>query len=253
MRTVYEAYLTKIDESYFSYLDKFYRSILFNTIEKYDIEELKEIYTVKGSRLNNDNYFLYLDEFHYSVVINSIGINNIQKIRILYKDTRGQLIDEVIYDGHGKVPEISDIIQLFYVKQCNEKIIINDRIEIAFVWWEDMTIIADYETIVRCINGQKEVVNTAQKEILNQLTDSQNTYFKLKNDLLIQSQTMNIESFMEMLENSYGPKYEELMLDESYTDEDRAEAKFFLDVFEYENIKLVETGEVIEINKLKQN
>ena len=251
MRTVYEAYFTKIEERYFFYLEKFYNSILFNSISEDNSGKLKEICTIMGNRIIDNRYFLYLDEFHYSALFNSIGLKNIFKIRVIYSLQGKGTIDEIIYNGVGNVPDIIEIFALFQVKDGTPKIIINDSIDIDFPWWDDISIIADYETIIRCINGQKEVVSTGQKAILNQLTDSQNTYFKLKNDLLIQSQAMNLEEFMGMINNSYGPKFEELMLDESYTDEDRAEAKLFLDVFEYENIKLVETGEVIviEINK----
>ncbi len=181
-----------------------------------------------------DKYLLYLDEFHFSELFKSIGFDNIQKIRVIYQhlEVDKGITDEIIYAGIGEVPDMFDILRMTYSRDLFEKIIINENIEISFLWWDDVFILADWETIIKCIEGQKTLATKSQHEILDRLTDSQNTYFKLKNETLIVSQQMDFESLMVLLHNSYTEKEEELLCD--LTDEERAEYSNF----EEEHIKL---------------
>ena len=182
----------------------------------------------------DDKYLLYLDEFHFSELFKSIGLDEIQKIRIIYQQIDGDksIIDEILYAGIGEVPDILDILRIPFNRDCFEKIIINENIEITFLWWEDVFILADWETITKCIEGQKILTTKSQYGILDRLNDSPNTYFKLKNDELIVSQQINLDEVMLLLRDSYEEKLKELLVD--LTDEERTE---YLN-FDEEPIKL---------------
>ena len=170
-----------------------------------------------------DHYLLYLDDFHFSELFKSIGLQNIHKIRIIYRQVSGDkgITDEIIYHGIGEIPDMLDILRIPFSRDCFEKIIINDTIEISFCWWKDIFILADLETITKCIEGQKLVATVGQQEVLDRLIDSKNCYFKLKNETLIVSQEMNLGDFRLLLQGSYLEKESELLCD--LTDEERAE------------------------------
>lgn len=187
----------------------------------------------------DDKYLLYLDQFHLEELLISLGLENIHDIRIIYHQVGfgKSMIDEIVYDGTGEVPDISDIIGIPFNKDCFEKIIINKNIEISFYWWQDVFILADLEIVTKYIDGQKTLAREAQYEILERLPYSKNTYFKLKNEILIASQQMNLEEFKLMLRDSSLEKEEQLYYD--LTDEERDE----LFIFEEEPTKLNLTKE----------
>jgi hypothetical protein len=157
---------------------------------------------------DGEHYFLYLDEFDFSTLFDSIGKEIIQNIRLIYKDIVADLIggcieDKTVFDGTGIIPDIFDIMKIAKGHDLIEKIIINNEIEISVIWWEDGYIKADWDTIVRCINGQKNDAFPLQKEILNNLHNSQNIYFKLNNKDIITSIPINMDEFMNIIMDAY--------------------------------------------------
>ncbi|MFZ4798543.1 MAG: hypothetical protein ACOYMA_13685 [Bacteroidia bacterium] len=151
-------------------------------------------------------FLLYLDEFYLTVLFDSIGISNILKIRAIYFSTGVNKIDEIIYEGKGAMPDIIDIIGMIGGPDLCDKIIINNTIEISFLWWEDAFILADWETISKCIEGQKQIATAKQKDVLDSLTEFKNYYFKLRDNELVVFNPMNLEEFMKILDEAYEEK-----------------------------------------------
>ena len=182
-----------------------------------------------------NRFLLYLDEFHFSEIFNSEGITNIYKIKLVYYD-HGIISERIIYEGAGKIPQFKDILNITGCKDMIDYIYINDDIEITFPFWDDIFILAGWETIIKYINGQKDIASLAKKKILNCLPNSQNIYFKLKSDILIEKRQMNLEEFYKLINDSYEFKYDEIMLEmkesmlnNSCNDEEKALLKTILD------------------------
>jgi hypothetical protein len=160
---------------------------------------------------DGEQYFLYLDEFDFSTLFDSIGKDKIKNIRLVYnvivEGVTGRCLqDKTVYDGTGVIPDIFDIMKIAEGNDLIEKIIINNEIEVSQIWWEDAYLKADWATIIRCINGQKNDAFPSRNKILSMLFNSQNIDFNLFNNDTVTSKQMNLDEFKNNIRDAYEMK-----------------------------------------------
>ena len=169
------------------------------------------------------HFFLYLDDFDYSKLFDSIGKENISKIRIIYEEIGYKLIDKIIYNGLGDIPDFHAVISIAGCADFIEKILINDSTEIKFHFWDDLSILSDRQTINKIIEGQKLNADNNNIHILNQLFESEGFYYWIDNNSEIKSKKMDYDEFMSFLQNdSYPNKVNKLIPTLDISEEEKA-------------------------------
>lgn len=153
-------------------------------------------------------YILYLDEFNFDEMLYSIGHKNIQ--RILVKDLNTNFAVEV-YNGEGIVPNKKEILESQNSTFDYANIIVND-IEFEFIYWDDGMFETDWETVIKIIEGQKQVVTPFQAKILENLQNNLGTYYFVKNDVIISQKKISVEELNNLLTYEFQRKEEEMLL-----------------------------------------
>lgn len=155
-----------------------------------------------------DKYLLYLDELDFTQMLKSIGRKNIREI--LVRDLRTFFCVSV-FNGKGKLPTKRQALKSQNLTFDYAEIYVND-IVISFDYWDDGFVTADWESINKIIEGQKKVVSVFQSQILDQLKDNLDTYYFIKNDVLIQKNKMTESELKKLLMNEFERKEQECFL-----------------------------------------
>ena len=161
--------------------------------------------------LKENKYFLYIDEFYTSEIFNSIGKENIKIIRILHEGEFGEVIDDEAYNGVGEIPLFWDIVKIAFSFDYIIKIVINENIEIKFYWWDDLSVEADLDVILKIIEGHKKYFSEKEVSVLDQIIEDKSTYYFLDGDSKMHHKKMDCEEFINFIDNSYSNKMKKLV------------------------------------------
>ena len=126
---------------------------------------------------SNNRFFLYLDP---------LSIDFLE----LIKRSNYVVCNELIFDGDKEISVINSILTAtsFISLLKNNKpltefnLIIDNKLHIENIWWDDILIISDFETIIAFIYDLRAKSNTECQKLLDLILSKPGTYLSIVNN-----------------------------------------------------------------------